>query len=157
MRFRLSLSLLVICATITFLATAARADLKVCNDTDKTIGVAIGYKSEGTWTSEGWWRISGGSCSALIEGQLSSRYYYLHAEDASGQDRWMGRVFMCTSAKKFKIRGLQDCFARGLERTGFFEVDTKDQVNWQVRLSNDAQTDSNPDAESGQAVPPLTN
>lgn len=127
-----------------FFAGSAHADLRVCNDTSKPLGVSIGYKQNGTWTSEGWWRVPEESCSALIEGDLSSRFYYLHAEDAAGKDRWLGRVFMCTSPKKFKINGLEDCFARGFERSGFFEVDTGEQKNWQVRLSDISPQKSDP-------------
>ena len=52
-----------------------------------------------------------------------------------GRGRWRGPVFMCSSNKQYKINGVKDCFARGYERTGFFEVDTGDQKNWQVRLT----------------------
>lgn len=136
MVFTRYIPVLTFAAALWVFTAPAKADLKVCNDTLKTIGVAIGYKADGQWISEGWWRVPAETCSSIIEGDLSSRYYYLHAEDASGRDRWLGRIFMCTSAKKFKITGLSDCFARGLERTGFFEIDTKDQMSWQVRLSN---------------------
>ena len=44
---------------------------------------------------------------------------------------WKGKAFMCTSDREFKIDGRQDCFVRGFDRTGFFEVDTgKDTKNW---------------------------
>jgi uncharacterized membrane protein len=48
-------------------------------------------------------------------------------------------VFMCTSDREFKIAGRQDCFARGYNRTGFFEVDTgKDSKSWTVQLTDQA-------------------
>ena len=44
---------------------------------------------------------------------------------------------MCTNDREFKIEGREDCFARGYERTGFFEVDTgKDAKNWTVQLTD---------------------
>ena len=50
---------------------------------------------------------------------------------------WKGKAFMCTSDREFKIDGRQDCFVRGYERTGFFEVDTgKDAKNWTVQLTD---------------------
>ena len=50
---------------------------------------------------------------------------------------WKGKAFMCTNDREFKIDGRQDCFVRGYERTGFFEVDTgKDAKNWTVQLTD---------------------
>lgn len=133
---------------IPFLASTnqARADLQVCNDTKSLIGVAVGYREKKDWMMEGWWRIPADTCTSVIEGNLASRYYYLHGEEANAGGRWRGPVFMCTSNKQFRIKGIKDCFARGYERTGFFEVDTGDQRNWQVRLT-DANR-SNKDTES---------
>ena len=71
----------------------------------------------------------------MIEGTLNARYFYLHAEDSVTGGQWRGPVFMCTSSKEFKIEGLENCFARGHERAGFFEIDTGQQTNWQVRLN----------------------
>lgn len=113
----------------------AHADLQVCNDSKALIGVAIGYRENGKWITEGWWRIPASVCTSVIEGKLEARYFYLHAEEADSGGRWRGPVFMCSSNKQFKINGVKDCFARGYERTGYFEVDTGDQKNWQVRLT----------------------
>ena len=121
-------------------APSAFADLKVCNNTKSLVGVSVGYREKNDWTVQGWWRIPPEVCASLVEGELSSRYYYLHAEDADTGGRWRGPVFMCTSSKQYKIKGLKDCFARGFERTGFFEVDTGNQKNWQVRLNEADQT-----------------
>ena len=121
-------------------ASNARAEFKVCNKSDSLIGVAIGYKLDEEWITEGWWRIPADICTSIIEGDLTSRYFYLHAESVDADGKWRGPVFMCTSNIEFKIRGVKDCFARGYERTGFFEVDTAEQKSWQVRLTNDNQT-----------------
>ncbi len=122
------------------LTTPAHADFKVCNDTKSLTGVAIGYRNNSDWIMEGWWRIPSGVCASVIEGDLSSRYFYLYAEDAETGGQWRGPVYMCTSSKEFKIEGLKDCFARGYERTGFFEIDTGNQANWQVRLTESNQS-----------------
>ncbi|MEM9734877.1 MAG: DUF1036 domain-containing protein [Pseudomonadota bacterium] len=122
-------------ATAPLTITEARADLKVCNDTKTLVGVAVGYRQQGTWISEGWWRVPEDTCVSVIKGDLNSRYYYIHAEDSKTGGRWQGPVFMCTSNKEFKIDGLKNCFSRGFERAGFFEVDTDAQKNWQIRLT----------------------
>ena len=118
----------------------ARADFRLCNNTQSLIGVSIGYRTKEGWVTEGWWRVPANSCASLIEGQLSSRFFYVYAEDADQGGQWRGPVFMCTSDKEFKIKGIKDCFARGYERTGFFEVDTAEQSNWMVRLTEAGQT-----------------
>lgn len=120
--------------------SAAQAEFRVCNKSDSLIGVAIGYKQGEEWLTEGWWRIPPDICTSIIEGDLASRYFYLHAESVDADGKWHGPVFMCTSNVEFKINGVKDCFARGYERTGFFEVDTAEQKSWQVRLTNDNQT-----------------
>ena len=132
---RLVLALCVLAAVPILAAAPARADLKVCNDTDRLLGVAVGYRAGGTWISEGWWRIAPKACTAVIEGDLDARFFYVHAEDDRAGNRWGGPVMMCTSIKEFRVEGLTDCYPRGYERTGFFEVDTGDQRNWQVRLT----------------------
>ena len=137
-RFRLMPVLLASIAMLASLAIGhqpAHADLKVCNKTEALVGVSVGYRDKDGWMTEGWWRIPANICTAIIEGDLTSRYFYLHAENADTGGKWRGPVFMCTSNKEFKIRGLKDCFARGFERTGFFEVDTGKQKSWQIRLT----------------------
>ena len=132
---------MIILTAAAAVANNAKADLKVCNDTPSTTGVAIGYnKNQTEWVSEGWWEIPPDVCAAVIKGDLTARYYYLHAEDGATGGQWRGEVFMCTSNKKFEIKGKDDCFPRGFERAGFFEIDTENQKNWQVRLSADNQT-----------------
>ncbi|MEK2481532.1 DUF1036 domain-containing protein, partial [Lactobacillus acidophilus] len=73
---------------------AARADFRVCNATQNLVGVAIGYRANAGWVTEGWWHVEGSTCKTLIEGPLSSRYYYLYAEDAERGGRWDGPINM---------------------------------------------------------------
>jgi len=116
----------------------ARADFRVCNATQNLVGVAIGYRAESGWITEGWWHVEGSNCKTLIEGPLSSRYYYLYAEDAERGGRWEGPVSMCVAEREFKIAGARDCFARGFQRAGFQEYDTGEQSSWMIQLSDEA-------------------
>lgn len=120
-------------------AAPARADLRLCNKTDSTVSVAIGYKAKDGWRSEGWWNIGGQKCGTLLSGALGSRYYYLYAVDANRGGEWSGKAFMCTRRKMFTILGVEDCVARGYERTGFFEIDTAEQRSWTVHLYQPTQ------------------
>lgn len=119
----------------------ALADFRVCNATQNLVGVAIGYRARAGWVTEGWWHIEGSSCKTLIEGELSSRYYYLYAEDADRGGRWEGPVSMCVAEREFKIAGAGDCFARGFQRAGFQEYDTREQASWMVQLTDDPVSD----------------
>lgn len=122
----------------------AWADFRVCNATQNLVGVAIGYRASTGWVTEGWWHIEGSTCKTLIEGALSSRYYYLYAEDAERGGRWDGPVSMCVAEREFKIAGAGDCFARGFQRAGFQEYDTREQASWMIQLTDE------PDAAATQ-------
>jgi uncharacterized membrane protein len=127
-------------AILTFAAPAgALADFRVCNGTAARVGVAVGYKDGEAWITEGWWNLQPNACETLIRGSLVARFYYLYAVDYDQGGEWSGKAFMCTRDREFTIRGLQDCLARGFNRTGFFEVDTGEQKNWTVQLTEQNQ------------------
>ncbi len=116
----------------------AMADFRLCNNTGNRVGIAIGYKENEGWTTEGWWNISARSCETVLRGALVARFYYIYAVDYDRGGEWSGQAFMCTREKEFTIRGTDDCLARGYDRTGFFEVDTGDQPSWTVQLTESA-------------------
>ena len=107
-------------------AAPARADFRVCNGTQSLVGVAIGYRAEAGWTTEGWWRIPATTCKSIIEGALSSRYYYLYAEDAEGRGRWAGNVNLCIAEDEFKITDMKERYTSGVlkyRQMGYWEPD----------------------------------
>src|SRR5665648_492578 len=116
--------------------TPAIADLKRCNTTAGRVGVAIGYKDTEGWASEGWWNIASHTCETLLKGVLIGRFYYIHAVDYDRGGEWAGALFMCTDDKSFTIRDTAECEKRGHKRTGFFEVDTGEERDWTVRLTD---------------------
>lgn len=132
---RLCLFMSILAAPFAF-AAPARADFRVCNGSQNLVGVAIGYRANDGWVSEGWWQVPASTCATLIEGELKSRYYYLYAEDAARGGRWAGNVNMCVAENEFKIVGVQDCFKRGYQQMGFKEYDTGRQGSWMVQLSD---------------------
>jgi uncharacterized membrane protein len=127
-------------AALTFSGGAAHADLKLCNKTDSRVGVALGYKDKDGWASEGWWNIGPGICEALLKGPLIARYYYIYAVDYDKGGSWGGKAMMCTRDKIFTIRGIETCEERGFQKTGFFEVDTNEEVDWTISLSGEKTT-----------------
>jgi uncharacterized membrane protein len=117
----------------------ATADFRLCNNTASRVGIAIGYKDSEGWTTEGWWNLGARSCETLVKGQLIARFYYVFAVDYDRGGEWSGKAWMCTRDKEFTIKGIEDCLARGYDRTGFFEVDTGEQRNWTVQLTESAE------------------
>ncbi len=119
---------------------SAFADLRVCNQTQSTISIAFGYRADSGWQSEGWWVAGPEACAVVYQGDLSARYYYLYAVDDIGGGAWDGSVYMCTQDPSFTIFGVEDCLARGYERTGFFEIDTEDRLDWTMQLTENNST-----------------
>ena len=115
---------------------SASADLRVCNKTSSTIGLAIGYELNGEWISEGWWNLDRDACETVLRGILLETRYLIHAIDYDKGGQWNGETFMCTQDLEFKIKGTQECVARGFERTGFFEIDTAGKQDYTVQLTD---------------------
>jgi len=118
---------------------SAAADFRLCNNTGSRVGIALGYKDSDGWTTEGWWNLSARSCDTLLKGVLVARYYYIYAVDYDRGGEWSGKAYMCTRDKEFTIRGIEDCLARGYDKTGFFEVDTGEQRSWTVQLTESTE------------------
>jgi uncharacterized membrane protein len=126
-------------AALLFGAVPAHADFRLCNSTINRVSVSIAYTDGTNWISEGWWNLKASGCETLVRGPLAAQYYYVYAMDERGAE-WKGKAFMCTRDHEYRISGRENCFVRGFDRTGFFEVDTgKDAKNWTVQL-----TDPNP-------------
>lgn len=130
-------------ATVLFWASPAAAELRVCNGTDSSVGVAVGYQEGEEMVSEGWWNLSPqgtpSECATVIMGPLQSRAYYVYAIDYTLGGEWGGAVgdlFMCTRDQEFTIRGVEDCVARGYDRAGFVEIDTGGRTVHNVQLTD---------------------
>src|SRR6185437_3500551 len=92
-------------AVLAVSAAPAKADFRLCNNTGSRVGVAIGYKDNEGWTTEGWWNVSSRSCETLLRGALVARYYYIYAVDYDRGGEWSGKAYMCSREKEFTIRG----------------------------------------------------
>ena len=135
-------------------AAPARADLRVCNQSSDQVSIALGYRADKGWESEGWWVTPAGKCAVIYQGDLHSRFFYLYVADDIGGGVWDGSNFMCTRDESFTIFGVEDCLARGYERTGFFEVDTQNKTDWTLQLTDPVQTDTTTAGnDNGDAAP----
>lgn len=121
-------------------SSPAAADFRLCNNTGGRVSIALAYTDGQSWLSEGWWNLKATDCETLIRGPLAAQFYYVYGMDESGGE-WKGKAYMCTRDREFRIDGRQDCFVRGFDRTGFFEIDTgKDARNWTVQLTDAAKS-----------------
>jgi uncharacterized membrane protein len=134
-----ALGCVLLAGAFTIMPEPAAADFRLCNNTTSRVGIAVAYKENEGWTTEGWWNLSARSCETLLQGALVARYYYIYAVDYDRGGEWSGQAFMCTRDKEFTIRGTDDCLARGYDKTGFFEVDTAEQPSWTVQLTESAE------------------
>lgn len=117
--------------------TEGEGTLRVCNRTANPVSIALGYRAERGWQSEGWWVAGPNECKTVYSGDVESRrYYYIYAADDIGGGSWDGNVYMCTRDESFTIFGVEDCLARGYERTGFFEIDTHNRSSWMLQLTD---------------------
>ena len=130
---------MLIMTAVALTAEPAKADFRLCNNTGNRVGIAIGYKENEGWTTEGWWNIASRACETLYKGALSSRYWYIHAVDYDRGGEWTGKASMCTADAAFTIRGAQDCARRGYKSNGFFEVDTLEAKDWTIRLTDPSE------------------
>ena len=149
---------MVMLAALMAFASPARADLRVCNESSNPVSIALGYRAERGWQSEGWWVAPPGQCATVFQGDLNSRFYYLYVADDIGGGAWDGDNFMCTRDETFTIFDTGDCLARGYERTGFFEVDTQNKTDWTLQLKDPVTNDTTgpdigEDAPLGDEVP----
>lgn len=134
-----ALLLALACGFLISGTSSAAADFRLCNNTSSRVGIAIGYKDNDGWTTEGWWNVAARSCETLLRGTLVARYYYIYGVDYDRGGEWSGQAFMCTRDKEFTVRGTEDCLARGFDKTGFFEVDTGEQQSWTVQLTDSGE------------------
>ena len=129
--------------------------LRVCNQTVNPVSIALGYRAANGWQSEGWWVAAPDECKTIYSGDVEARrYYYIYAADDIGGGSWDGSVFMCTRDESFTIFGVEDCLARGYERTGFFEIDTQNRSSWMLQLTDNQVLGAEP-AEGSDADAPM--
>jgi uncharacterized membrane protein len=144
----------LVAAAAMLVPAPASADFRLCNNTSSRVGIALGYKENESWTTEGWWNLSPRSCETLMSGPLVARFYYIYAVDYDRSGEWAGHAFMCTRDREFTIKGTEDCLARGFEKVGFFEVDTGEQPSWTVQLTESSEAAPQQPLQSRPQIPP---
>jgi len=115
-------------------AAAARAELVACNQSFDVVNIAIGRKVGDQFQTDGWWTVGTNQCATLIKEPLPNRYVYVFAQDVFGRAVIYGDVPMCVGPKRFTIRGIDNCWTRGLMSAEFREIDTGEEDRWTVFL-----------------------
>ena len=114
---------IIFASGLVMMASAAQAELRICNETNHVQSISIGYNGDHGWTSEGWWNINPHDCTNVVQGDLKQRYYYLRAEVEGGPFTGEG-YFFCTTPSEYTIYGDTNCRGRGYDREDFVEIDT---------------------------------
>ncbi len=117
----------------------AQAQLQVCNRSNKTAYIAVGYGvGNDKWRSEGWFEITPRQCEVVVETALTSGdYYYLYGGDRG--DNWVwegttGQNFCVHPTDKFNyVATGEGCGRNGSELRPFFEVQV-DSSNYTMNL-----------------------
>lgn len=136
---------------ILWLAVPAHAGLELCNDTVAPQSVAVGYKQDGDWVSEGWWELKPGACVTSVAGELKYRFYYFRAESPGWEFRH-DRLSFCTSDVLFTVRGDGECEERGYEKSYFAKIDTgKDAQHFKQTIAGHLRQSSNRQDENFEA------
>lgn len=110
----------------------AEANFEICNKTKESVSVAVGYRENGDWISEGWWNIDSGDCATVYSKKLSELNYYIYGESDSLV--WQGDYTFCVVNEEFTIVGDTDCKKRGYQPEGFMEVDVGDNTSFTFNL-----------------------
>lgn len=120
----------VLCSFVLLPVDSAHAALMLCNHTKAPIEAAVGYREDGTWTSEGWWQIQPGLCVRAYSRPLTERFYFYFARslgkaptDSRGTVIWQGKYAFCVDDKAFRVTGDGNCEQRHYRTQGFHEID----------------------------------
>ncbi len=125
-------------------ASAAHADLKICNRMSYVVDAAIAIEERGAAASRGWFRINPGDCRPILQGTPTlTQILFVHARvpalyGAAPLPQGTGGDF-CVAEGNFVIGGARNCRA-GQKLAPFAAV--KASVNgdeWTVNLAEDAE------------------
>ncbi|MCK7474649.1 MAG: DUF1036 domain-containing protein [Rhodopseudomonas palustris] len=106
-------------------ASAARADFKICNRMSYVVEVAIGIDDRSSTATRGWFRIDPAQCRVVAQGTLTADRLLLHARalavygaSPTPQD---GADRLCVAQDNFVIAAARQCRG-GQSQAAFSEV-----------------------------------
>lgn len=104
--------------------------LGFCNRSQQgKVYVAIAYRADKQWKTQGWLDLEEGECDTIAPGTLTNRYYYYLAEADNGH-AWKGTHKFCVSSTSFVFNDAnKDCQGAEVRWAGFRELDTGKSVS----------------------------
>lgn len=106
---RLIAGLLLTCAT----ATAAQAELSLCNRTSYRMDVALGLERRAVVETRGWYTIDPGACKQVLDGAYDADMSYIHARTSpvygSSPLPQNGNADFCVREGTFQIADGRGC------------------------------------------------
>jgi uncharacterized membrane protein len=107
--------ILPIAAAIALSATAARAELTLCNRTSYRMEAAIGLEKRANVATRGWFGLDPGQCRQVLDGTLDADMVYLHARTPSVYGSaplpQNGQADFCIRNTDFEIANARGCAA----------------------------------------------
>jgi uncharacterized membrane protein len=103
-----------------------------CNETRNVVMAALGFDSQGTVVTRGWYRVAPGKCLRPdLTGKPQQLYSFgeaigpdgLPLKGAERAASWGGSTILCTRNVKFELSDHKDCSGNGLTATGFATVE----------------------------------
>jgi uncharacterized membrane protein len=136
-------------------ATAAQAQLKLCNRTSYVLYAATGYAQGIDAITQGWARIVPGACQYAIKEPLRARGYFVYARTSlahSGASRaWGGTQKLCVKDAAFTLSvpfAAIRCPADDTFDLPFAGVDTKRRSSWAMTFDDPTAFKTMKDAET---------
>lgn len=125
-------------------ALTRETGLTVCNDSEKNIWLALGYKPEEHWVSKGWWSVAPNACTQPVRNHLKGQAVHLFARQSTDmnaeKDRFLSpkadSVSLCISETRFTAYGRDGCEASGYATAPFRPL-SAEGTNLTVRFTND--------------------
>ena len=117
---------LIAAAGAVLCATAARADLQLCNRTSYVLDLALGLENRGAAATRGWFRVDPGLCRTVLQGTLEAENVYVHARAPAVYGNsplpQTAQAELCVAEGNFVIAGARKCPSSGQHLAGFTAV-----------------------------------
>jgi len=126
------------------LCQPTHADLQLCNRMSYVVEAALGIEDKGNTTTRGWFRIDPGQCRNVLQGEIPTESFFLHARTLAVYGAsplpQAGHADLCVaqdSKENFIIAGARVCTRPGARLVRFTAV--KPSVNEQMLTANFAE------------------
>lgn len=116
----------------------AEAGLRVCNDTQLPMGVAVSRATGESWETRGWWRVAVGACAQVISAHITANETYVYAQLIDGDQLRplaAGTERFCLAPARFTSEQRDNCENSGFEGALFRAAPEPDAGGVTLHLS----------------------